>query len=74
MWVSFDGSKGGRDRISPVLPKYREHIERVLQNKDKNTRLFSKISHSADIHAYRGNYTRTLYKKVGEDKELKKTY
>lgn len=71
MWVRFDGSKGGRDRISPVLPQYREHIERALQSKDKNTRLFSKISHSADIHGYRGNYTRELYKKVGEDKEFK---
>ncbi len=71
MWVRFDGSKGGRDRVSPVLPQYREHIERFLQDRDKDTRLFSKISHSADIHGYRGNYARALYKLVGEDKEFK---
>ena len=52
-------------------PKYREHIERFLEDRDKDARLFSKISHSADIHGYRGNYTRELYKKVGEDKEFK---
>lgn len=72
MWVRFNRSKGGRDRIAPVLPKYRKQIEQFLKDKDKNTRLFSKIPNKADIHSYRATYAKGLYKTVGANKTFKK--
>lgn len=71
MWVKIEKSKGGRDRIAPILPKYREYVEKYLVGKDRNTKLFHKISHSADIHGYRGDYARELYKAVEQDKDFK---
>lgn len=71
MWVKIEKSKGGRDRVAPILPKYREFVGEYLAGKDKDTKLFHKISHSADIHSYRGDYARELYKAVEQDKDFK---
>lgn len=71
MWVKIEKSKGGRNRVAPILPQHREYIEQYLAGKDSNTRLFHKISHSADIHAYRGEYARDLYKAVEQDNIFK---
>ena len=71
MWVSIKGSKGGRDRIAPVLPCYRQFVEDYIKNKDEDKRLFPKISRAADIHSYRGEYATELYKTIKGDNELK---
>jgi len=73
MWVRIEKSKGGRNRTAPVLPEYRAFVEEYLKGRNENRHLFSKIPQAADIHSYRDEYTRELYKAVKNDKDLKNT-
>lgn len=74
LWVSFEGSKGGRDRLAPVLPAYQEAIKEFLQTKENDEHLFDKIHNAADIHAYRREYAQALYGLVADDKEKAQEY
>lgn len=74
MFVKFEQSKGGRDRIAPVLPAYQKEIEIFIKTKEKNEPLFDKIHNAADIHAYRREYAQELYKNVCDSKELREEY
>ena len=74
LWVSFEQSKGGRDRVAPVLPQYQKEIEKFIAQKDRNEKLFDKVHSAADIHSYRREYAQNLYNLIKEDKELQKQY
>lgn len=74
LWVVFKSSKGGRDRIAPVLPAYREAIEKFIKGKDPNAPLFDHIHNAADIHSYRREYAKELYSLVKENKEIQHEY
>lgn len=71
--VEFRGSKGGRDRYAPILPKYQKEItkiviDRELQAKD---RLFDTINNHANIHSYRRLYCQELYRECVNDKRYR---
>lgn len=74
LWVHFYESKGGRDRVSPILPQYQEKIEQFLATKKPNEPLFERIHNAADIHSYRREYAQDLYDLVCKDKEKAKEY
>lgn len=74
MWVEFKQSKGGRDRIAPVLPQYQQAIKDFIATKDRNEKLFDKIHNAADVHGYRREYAQSLYDLVKEDKDKQKEY
>ncbi|MEY8324652.1 hypothetical protein AALB47_12180 [Lachnospiraceae bacterium 54-11] len=74
LWVSFQGSKGGRDRVAPVLPQYKDAVKEFISTKDNEEHLFDKIHNAADIHAYRREYAQSLYSLVADDKEKAQEY
>lgn len=74
LWVRFEESKGGRDRVAPVLPKYQKLIIDFINTKENNEHLFDKIHNAADIHAYRREYAQSLYSLVADDKEKAQEY
>ena len=74
LWVKFEQSKGGRDRVAPVLPKYQEQIRAFIQTKEPHEHLFYKVHGGADVHAYRREYAQSLYQLVCEDREKQREY
>lgn len=74
LWVCFEESKGGRDRVAPVLPQYKDAVKEFISTKDNEERLFDKIHNAADIHAYRREYAQSLYSLVADDKEKAQEY
>ena len=71
MWCKIKQSKGGKDRIAPVLPDFRPKIADLIARSKQNTPIVAKISHHADIHGYRREYAQQLYKTVCSDERLK---
>ena len=72
LYVDFIKSKGGRSRVSPVLP---EMEKAVLDYKAKvisegRTNLFERIHTKADVHSFRREYAQDLYKMVSKDRTL----
>ena len=71
LWVSFEQSKGGRDRMSPVLPRYAQEVREILATAEKDKPLFDKIHSAADIHSYRREYCRAMYKAIRNNKKFR---
>lgn len=69
LWVRIEQSKGGRDRVAPVLPAYKEQVSRIVEENRQNSTIFDKIHNGADIHGYRREYARELYSYVSENVE-----
>ena len=74
LWVSFEQSKGGRDRVAPVLPQYEKEIREFVATKEKDERLFDKVHNACDVHAYRREYAQELYRTVCDNRELREEY
>lgn len=74
LWVSFEQSKGGRDRVAPVLPAYQKEIKEFIATKEKDEKLFDKVHNACDVHAYRREYAKELYKLVCADKDKQQEY
>ena len=74
LWVSFQGSKGGRDRVAPVLPAYQKEIKEFIATKEKDEKLFDKVHNACDVHAYRREYAQELYRTVCDNRELREEY
>lgn len=70
MWCKIKQSKGGKDRIAPVLQQYRADVADLIARSKPNTPIIPKISHHADIHAYRREYAQSLYRSVCQDRLL----
>lgn len=72
LWVIFSQSKGGRNRISPVLPQYTEAVKNIIKSKsDDDKPIFDRINTNADIHSYRREYAQSLYNAVANDHEYR---
>lgn len=74
MYVTFLQSKGGRDRVAPVLPQYQNQVKEILKDSQQGEKLCPKISTALDIHGMRREYCQTLYNTVKGDKELQQEY
>lgn len=70
IWVKFRQSKGGKDRIAPVLPQYQAQISELVSKSEPNKPIISKISHAVDVHGYRRNYAQALYREICQDTRL----
>lgn len=64
LFVKFEQSKGGKNRISIVREEHRQDIESRISSTAPNTPLFERIHKHADIHSYRREYAQELYKDV----------
>lgn len=71
LFVRFEGSKGGRNRIAVVREEYREKIESRIASTASDLPLFARVHSHADIHSYRREYAQELYKDILRDKSLK---
>lgn len=71
--VRFIGSKGGRDRWSPILPKYQKAVTEYVNKleRENKTFAFNGINKNANIHAYRREYARELYNEVSNNPDYK---
>ena len=67
LYVAIKG-KGGRYREAPILEKYTERVQEIINKKDNNEKVFKKIHSCMDIHGYRREYAQELYKELtGKD-------
>lgn len=73
LYVKFDKSKGGRNRLSFVREEYTQDIKDIIRIARENgkTRIFDKIPSKIDIHGLRREYCRGLYNEIKDNKELR---
>lgn len=76
LYVRINGSKGGRNRLAPVLPTKEQEIKNFLadmrtQGKKENEPLFHHVSKNMDVHAYRRSYAKDLLDYVEQHKNYK---
>ena len=73
LYVFFEKSKGGRDRLTPVLEKYEKDVRDIIEQAkvDGKTRLFNHIPKEIDIHGLRREYCQNLYDEIKDNKELR---
>lgn len=70
IWVKFRQSKGGKDRIAPILPQYQAQISELVAKSEPNKPIIEKINHAVDVHGYRREYAQALYREVCQDTRL----
>lgn len=78
LYVQIDGSKGGRNRLVPILPSKEKEIKSLLarmekEGKAKDEKLFDKVHSKMDVHSYRRFYAKSLFKEVSNDRKLRNT-
>lgn len=75
-YVDIRQSKGGRNRLSPVLPDKVQEVkaifERVRENGQRH--VFDHIPKEIDIHGLRREYAQALYHTLQNDKNLRDEY
>lgn len=73
--VKFIGSKGGRDRFSPILPKYQIAVTRLIDEKERQgkEKVFDKVNTKANIHSYRRFYAQEVYKYSQDNKDYRES-
>lgn len=73
LYVFFEKSKGGRDRLTPVLEKYEKDVRDIIEQAkaDGKTRLFNHIPKEIDVHCLRREYCQGLYDEIKDNKELR---
>ena len=73
--VEFKGSKGGRDRVSPILPKYQIEVTRLVDEKARQGKdmVFDSVNSKANIHAYRRFYAQEVYKYAQDNKDYRES-
>lgn len=71
--VDFKGSKGGRDRYTPILPEYQKEISRLVAERELlgKEKVLDNVNSHANIHAYRREYCKALYLKCSKDKDYR---
>lgn len=73
LYVEFNKSKGGRDRITYVREEYRQEVQAIIQKaKDEGkTKLLDKIPQKIDVHGLRREYCQGLYQEIKDNRELR---
>lgn len=70
VYVKFENSKGGRDRVSHVLPQYENKVLELKQQAEANSReliIQNKINSGINIHGFRRSYARQSYNTASRD-------
>jgi len=73
LYVYFERSKGGRDRLTPVLEKYEKDVRDIIEQakNEGKTRLFNHIPKEIDVHGLRREYCQGLYDEIKDNEELR---
>ncbi len=73
LYVMFDKSKGGRNRLTYVREEYRQEIESMIQKAREagKTKLLDKIPQRIDVHGLRREYCKGLYQEIKDNRELR---
>jgi integrase len=71
--VKFEKSKGGRNRVAPILPSLEKEVARIVADARAagRERIFDRVHSKADIHSYRREYAQELYRQVSGDPSLR---
>lgn len=72
LYCNFLRSKGGKNRVVVIREEYRKNIEDRLSITRCDSFLFERIHSHADIHTYRRDYAKGLYKDILRDSDLKR--
>ncbi len=69
-------SKGGRDRIAPVLPDKVKEVKAIINRAKENEqhKLFKHIPKEIDVHGLRREYAQALYSTLKHDRSLRDEY
>ena len=69
-------SKGGRDRLAPILPQNVEQVKAIFEKAQETgqQRIFEHIPKEIDIHSLRREYAKDLYHTLTDNKSLRDTY
>ncbi len=75
-FLDIHKSKGGRDRLAPILPSKVEQVKEIFENARQNGQqhLFKHIPKEIDVHALRREYAKEFHSTLSEDKKLRDTY
>lgn len=73
MYVNFEQSKGGRNRLTYVREEYRQQIQDIIQRTKEagKTKIIDKIPQRIDVHGLRREYCKGLYLEIKDNKELR---
>ena len=73
LYVSFKGSKGGRDRFTYVRQEYTEEVLKIVQKAKESgqDKVLEDVPSNMDIHALRKEYAYSLYQDILKDNDLK---
>lgn len=76
LYISFKGSKGGRNRLSPVRQEYVNEVREIFlkSQTEGKKKVFDKIPKKIDIHALRREYAKNLYKDILANPALRDEY
>ena len=66
-YLAHNQDKGGRYRVAPILPEYQDLIVRRMRSVAADELVFRHIHSAADIHSYRGEYARRIYRRYERD-------
>jgi len=73
LYVEFDKSKGGRNRLTYVREEYRQQVQDIIQKAKEagKTKIIDKIPQCIDVHGLRREYCQSLYNEIKNNKELR---
>lgn len=76
LYVEILQSKGGRDRLAPVVPSAVQEVKDILEKAraDGKTKLFTHIPKEIDIHSLRREYSQAIYQAFVDDREFRDAY
>lgn len=76
LYVQFLKSKGGRDRLAPVLPSLETEVMEIIKRAKEENRslIFPRIPKEVDVHGLRREYTKNIYNAFEADHNFRNEY
>lgn len=76
LYVQFLKSKGGRDRLAPVLPALETEVRQIIKQAKEENRslLFRHVPKEIDVHGLRREYTKSIYDAFEADRNFRDEY
>lgn len=73
LYVNFERSKGGRDRLTYVRQEYAQEVKDIIAKTkaEGKTKVLDKIPQKIDVHSLRRDYCQGLYREIKNNKELR---
>lgn len=76
LYISFKGSKGGRNRLSPVRREYVKQVQEIFLKRqiEGKEKVLDKVPRKIDVHSLRREYAQNLYCDIQRDAVLREEY